>query len=388
MTRSRPQPSETGLRADPVVPSPVGWSRAHTGQVRRLLAFLATGVLLLSACTDAEDRSGPGTGAPRATSGQASGEGPNEAPPPSDETPTAAEDPSAEDLPPVPHAVSLPALMRKEVDGRGFRLGALRERTAAYTSRRATYRSGELRISGVVNIPHGEGPFPAVVLAHGYIDPAVYVSGQGMTRERGVLAEAGFIAFHVDYRNHASSGRDELGELDLRMGYTEDVINAVAALRRWDGPVDRDRIGLVGRSMGGGVVQNVLTVQPKLVTAAVVFASVSSDAVDNFDRWVRTDHPEVARRIIDEYGAPGRARKFWRGVSARTYFDRVLAPLMVHHGTADDSCPVGWSDETVRLLRGAGKRVRYHVYDGEGHAFGPQFDLAMRRTVEFLERNL
>ena len=110
-------------------------------------------------------------------------------------------------------------------------------------------------MTGVLNIPTGHGPFPAVVLAHGYIDPAIYVSGQGMTRERGYLATQGFVAFHVDYRNHAGSDDDPLAARRLRTGYALDVINAVQALRRSPRvPVDDDRIGLFGRSMGGGVV--------------------------------------------------------------------------------------------------------------------------------------
>ena len=102
--------------------------------------------------------------------------------------------------------------------GDRLRLGAVREQTAEYTSYDVTYRSrsttgrprGEesYRISGVLNVPTGRGPFPAVVLAHGYIDPAFYVRGQGMTRERGYLASRGYVALHVDYRNHAESDDD------------------------------------------------------------------------------------------------------------------------------------------------------------------------------------
>ncbi|MGB9372533.1 MAG: hypothetical protein WCA82_00070 [Jiangellales bacterium] len=54
-----------------------------------------------------------------------------------------------------------------------------------------SYRSQDLRISGVIDVPRGRGPFPADVLAHGYIDPAIYVRGQGMPRERRHLAAAG-----------------------------------------------------------------------------------------------------------------------------------------------------------------------------------------------------
>ena len=112
---------------------------------------------------------------------------------------------------PKPYPVSLPAYFEREPDGGDLRLGTVRERTAAYTSYDASYRSGHLRVTGVLNIPTGKGPFPAVVLAHGYIDPAIYVSGQGMTRERGYLATQGFVAFHVDYRNHAGLRRRPAG---------------------------------------------------------------------------------------------------------------------------------------------------------------------------------
>src|SRR6185312_12420252 len=83
---------------------------------------------------------------------------------------------------------------------------------------------------------------------------------------------------------------DPRAEVSLRLGYTEDVINAVLAIRRSGlRSLDGERVGLLGRSMGGGVMLNVLTVQPGLVDAAVVFAPVSSDTVDNFDRWIRHD---------------------------------------------------------------------------------------------------
>src|SRR5262249_23016295 len=162
------------------------------------------------------------------------------------------------------------------------RLGAVRERTPAYTSYDVTYRSrsttpsGEesYTISGVIDVPRGRGPFPAVVLAHGYIDPAIYVRGQGMTRERGYLAGPGYIALQGDYRTHAESDDAPLYQVRMRLGYTADVINAVKALRRSrDVPVDDDRVALFGRSMGGGVILKALVAEPGLVQAAAPWAS-------------------------------------------------------------------------------------------------------------------
>jgi uncharacterized protein len=131
--------------------------------------------------------------------------------------------------------VSVPGLVAERHRGGELRIGAVRERTAAFTSYDVTFRSTttsargtrSLRISGVLNVPRGPGPFPAVVLAHGYVEPSVYVRGQGMTRERGYLADHGFVALHVDYRNHAESGDDPRAEPAVRLGYSADVINAV-----------------------------------------------------------------------------------------------------------------------------------------------------------------
>jgi dipeptidyl aminopeptidase/acylaminoacyl peptidase len=286
--------------------------------------------------------------------------------------------------------VSLQALMAKEYDGRALRLGAELASTAAYRQHTVTYRSGKLRISGVLNIPRGKGPFPALVLAHGYIDPAIYTNGRGMARELDRFGTEGFVTLHVDYRNHAGSDDDPAADSRLRLGYTEDVINAVLALRRWKGPVDDDRVGLVGRSMGGGVVYNVLVVEPGLVDAAVVFAPVSSDTVDNFERWIRPDpgRAGLAAEIIERYGEPGSARRFWRNVSPRSFFDRVTEPVLIHHGTSDDSCPIIWSRRTAAAMDRAGVEVTLRIYPGEEHAFVPQWPLAMSRTLTFLRNQL
>lgn len=292
---------------------------------------------------------------------------------------------------PAADPVSLQALMTQRYDGRALHLGRVLARTGAYTRWFVTYRSGNLTISGVMNVPTGKGPFPVLVLAHGYFDPAVYRNGQGLPREQDYLARHGYVVLHTDYRNYAQSGRDPGNELDLRLGYTVDVINAVLAVKRSTLPsLDRDHVGLLGRSMGGGVVLNALVAQPGLVDAAVIFSSVSSDAVDNFDRWVRGEPGRggLAARIIAAHGSPEGNPVFWRNVSPRTFFGRVTEPVLLHHGTADGTCPISWSRATVTALQRAGKDAVLFTYPGEGHTFGAAWPLAMRRTVAFFDEHL
>ena len=145
---------------------------------------------------------------------------------------------------------------------------------------------------------------------------------------------------------------------------------------------------MLGRSMGGGVTLNALVAQPGVVRAAVLYASVSSRFVDNLEQFTIPGRPEAARRLYGRFGTPAESPDFYAGLSSRSYFDRVTEPVLIHHGSLDDTCPLRWSEQTQRLLTRAGATSTLRVYEGEQHAFIPQWPLSMERTVRFLRRRL
>ncbi len=326
------------------------------------------------------------TSAPAESQEPGSGDQPS-APSEREETDEGDGDAPEQDLPPVRDRVSLPALMREEVRGGGLTTTGRLAQTERWTGYAATYRVNGATVSGELLVPRGEGPFPALVLNHGYIDPDVYVLGQGMSREQEWFAAAGFVVLHTDYRGHA--GSDPVGEQDResRLVYTRDAIGAVKALEKMP-YVDADRTAYVGRSMGGGVTLNAIVAEPDLVDAAVVFASVSSSFVDNLRQFTEPNRPDGAQAFYARHGTPEESPRFYEGLSSRTYFDRVEVPVLLHHGTADDTCPPEWSRETDRLLTRAGADSTLVEWPAEGHAFGPRFADSMRRTVAFLRRHL
>lgn len=373
------------------------------GSWRRGATALAT-LPLLAACSGTETAGPTPTSepAPSSSAGTPSEEPTASAEPSGEpteepiESPT--EEPTAEPTEPPPDPVSVAALAAADLTGGDLRLGAVRERTADYTSYDVTFASttaGEgtapLRISGVLNVPTGRGPrggqgWPAVVLAHGYIDPAYYVRGQGMTRERGFLAQRGYVALHVDYRNHAESTDDPRIEQAVRLGYSADVAAAARALgRSRDVRVDPDRIALFGRSMGGGVMLKALAAEPGLFAAGVGWASVSSLEAENFDQFQRPDAPlaDLKAAFRGRHGLPGEDPEFWRGVSSRPAFGDITEPVLLVHGRFDDTCPPRWAGATQRALTRAGVDSTLEWYD-DAHAFGPAFVAAMDRTVRFL----
>lgn len=283
----------------------------------------------------------------------------------------------------APHSVSLPALMKKDIIGSDFEIGPVLADNESYTRYYITYKSGDVKISGIMNKPKGEGPFPLLVLNHGYIDPAIYTNGRGLKREQDYLARRGYVVIHPDYRNHADSDKVENAELRFRFGYVEDVIAAVKAAGEVDF-IDTTRVGMLGHSMGGGVTINTIVVDPDLIDAAVLFAPVSADQRRNFDKWTRS-RTETAQEVLETYGTPTTSPEFWDNVSAYNFFDRIQVPIMNHHGTVDESVPLSWSDELEGWLNDAGKDLTYYVYEGEPHEFINAWPLVMSRTVAFFD---
>jgi dipeptidyl aminopeptidase/acylaminoacyl peptidase len=302
---------------------------------------------------------------------------------PSTTTTAASPTPTPTPAPPL----SLEGLFTKTYDGANLRLGRETGSTAAYTQHLVTYDGDGLTISGRLLVPRGPGPFPAVVLAHGYADPAVYDNTTQMSRERDYLARQGYVTLLVDYRNHATSSKDPDADANLRLGYAVDVINAAKALQQRPN-VKADKIALMGRSMGGGVTYTALVAAPGLFKAGIAYAPVSSNSVDNFEKWTRPDRA-TTQRVVATLGEPSANPDGWAKASARTYFGRITEPMMIHQGTADLSCPPEWAQASVDALRAAGKSVEYFTYPGQPHVFTTgAWTTSIQRSVDFLRQHL
>lgn len=282
---------------------------------------------------------------------------------------------------------SLENFAKKDFRGSDFKMGEILDENLAYTRYYITYKSDGNLVSGIMNVPNGKGPFPVLVLNHGYINPAVYTNGRGLKREQDYLARRGYVVVHPDYRNHAQSDKVFKDEEDEFFGYDEDVINAVLALKDLQPDfADIERIGMLGHSLGGGVALRVAVTRPDLAGAFVLFAPVSSDAWDNYMRWHRDTDKEG--KLTEKYGTKESNPDFWKSVSSVKYFGRIQAPVLIHHGDADESCPLEWSEKTVGALKKAGKDVELKTYPGQPHEFTTAWLRVMEQTAEFFDKNV
>ena len=164
------------------------------------------------------------------------------------------------------------------------------------------------------------------------------------------------------------------------MGYTEDVLALLTALKDYGSLLlDLSRIGMWGHSMGGGIVERVMVLNPN-IKAYVLFAPLSAEVEDNFY--------ELPASEIDwlhqTYGPEG--DKVYTRISPATHFDDVSAPVQLHHGTMDKDVPLIFSESIFRSLKNRGKKVEFFVYPGEGHEFGGAWTLAVERALQFFDK--
>ena len=82
----------------------------------------------------------------------------------------------------------------------------LKDGNQFYTTYLIDYPSDGLTITGVMQIPVGEGPFPVILMNHGFFARSVYHSGDGTDRASPYLAEHGYITIASDYRSWGEFG--------------------------------------------------------------------------------------------------------------------------------------------------------------------------------------
>lgn len=246
-----------------------------------------------------------------------------------------------------------------------------------------TYPSDELTIYGFMNVPPGEGPFPVVLLLHGYVNPANYNTQTYTTTYADALAQAGYLVIHPNFRNYPPSDN---GPNEFRAGYAIDVLNLVALVQQQGGrsgpfqPAKPDDISLWGHSMGGGVALRVITINPD-IRRTVLYGSMSGDEYKNYQYifdW--TD----GRSGLEELSVP--ASDMFR-IAPINHLDRIVGKVSIHHGTADSQVPPAWSTELCQTLQALGKEVECFTYLGQPHFFVSQGDRLFRqRVLDFLDR--
>jgi dienelactone hydrolase len=204
-------------------------------------------------------------------------------------------------------------------------------------AREVRLQNGPTPLAGTLLLPAGNGPFPAVVMAHGS-GPSLRDEGQAFSN---YLALHGIASLTMDKRGEGESGGHYLGEFaseNAIAGYAADVV-AGGRLLATQKEIDPRRIGLFGGSQAGWVIPRAAAGAGSLFSFAVILSgpSVSEGESDYYASLCNGGNrpPDMSPNQIDaavEAQGPS-------GVDPRPDLQRLHIPILWVYGALDQNQP-------------------------------------------------
>jgi len=190
-----------------------------------------------------------------------------------------------------------------------------------------------------------DGPVPAVIALHG-----AGGNVSGMERYASVLAAEGFAVYLLHYFDRTGAEAADLQSMKrnfpLWMKSLWDAISFIETQPQ----VDRERIGLLGFSLGA-------------------YLSLATSAID----------PRV-KAVVEFFGGMPKEMRL---------FMRRLCPVLILHGEADPTVPVEEAYQLQKLLENKGMAYEIKIYPGAGHGFESEiWSDAGLRSLQFLRKYL
>src|SRR6266568_3385857 len=138
-----------------------------------------------------------------------------------------------------------------------------------------TFPSGNGTAQGILYLPQGAGPHPALVVIHEW-----WGLNDWIKQEAAGYAAKGYVALAVDlYHGKVADTPDMAHELSRGLPQDQGVRDLTAAFTylqtRKD--VKRDRIGAVGWCMGGGYALQLAIAEPSLKAVGINYGSLATD---------------------------------------------------------------------------------------------------------------
>jgi dipeptidyl aminopeptidase/acylaminoacyl peptidase len=208
---------------------------------------------------------------------------------------------------------------------------------------RVSFNSGGQRVAGILHLPEEKNP-PCVIASHGLLsskESEKYVA-MGET-----LSQKGMAMLRFDFRGIGESeGKWEEDTVSRRIA---DLSSAIDFVGSYAGL--RNRIGLLGSSLGGYVTLIMASLEKK-VRASVI--------------WATPFHLDGLELKQNTEGVPPLGRAFFEDLPRHRLVPLLpeVANCMVIHGEADELVPV---DQAWEIFHGLGSPKEIHVIEGADH---------------------
>ena len=261
-----------------------------------------------------------------------------------------------------------------------------------------SYLSEGLKIYALLTVPQGEPPdtgWPVIIFNHGHITPSIYRTTERYIAYTDAFSRNGYIVLKSDYRGHGFSEGEPTNSY-FSPAYTVDVLNGMASVIALP-EADPNRVGMWGHSMGGSITLRAMVVTDT-IKAGVIWAGVTAPYPMIIQLWAErwadrptpTPNPDAtAVDLNDELYRLDQVdanRAFWEAIDPFSYLDQISGPIQIHHGTADESVPLEFSEILNTSLQEAGQVSELFTYPGDNHNISNNFGVAAQRSVDFFDQ--
>ena len=277
-------------------------------------------------------------------------------------------------------------LRKEEYQGSEIKLEKIIAEEEKYTSWLFSFQTEGKKVTGMVNLPEGEGPFPVVVMLRGYADEKIYFTGLGTRKAAGVFAQQGFATFAPDFLGFGGSDSSSSDVLEARFERPVTVLNLIASIEKSNKELflDSEKLFLWGHSNGGQIALSVLEIT-KGEYPTVLWAPVTKGFPESITQYMDEDSlDEIGLKVkerIEEFVVEYDEKK----VSIDEYFADIVAPIQLHQGGKDFLVPQNWSDAFVVEMKRMGKKIDYYQYPQSDHNLSPDWDEVVKRDIFFFK---
>jgi len=147
-------------------------------------------------------------------------------------TPTLTFTPAPTNTPDPYWSYTIDHLRGRAYGGGAVELKQTLRKDGDFTRYLIAYPSDGLTIYSVLNIPAGDGPFPVIIVLHGYERSGGYSLYKDGFEADDMLARQGYMVFHPALRNYSPS---DYGDNLFRVGFAVDTLNLIALVKSLGG---------------------------------------------------------------------------------------------------------------------------------------------------------
>ncbi|MCD8527580.1 prolyl oligopeptidase family serine peptidase [Candidatus Woesebacteria bacterium] len=266
------------------------------------------------------------------------------------------------------------------------------------------------KVSAQINIPQGEGPFPVIIMLRGYADREIYSTGLGTRNAAAAFASNGYITIAPDFLGYGQSDSESTDTLIARFSRPITVLQLLANLQNLSLKLDATGssaattdltlspteatalfdttdIGIWAHSNGGQIALSILEITSRTIPTTL-WAPVSKPfpySVLYFTDELPDNGAYLRQQIAYfEYELGNDPEEF----SILHEPARILAPMQIHQGDADDAVPLEWSEELLSTLEEATVAAELYSYPGTDHNMVPNWETAVQRDLQFFRQHL